>query len=167
MRNFQKFFLTSGGIIVCMLFFFAIPGLAQKSILATSNDAAGIGGSVSYSVGQVAFITYAGTGSSVTEGVQQPYEILFMEGMDPENGIALECLVYPNPATAFVNLKIKNREIKNLSCQMNDLNGLLLRNIKIDAEETVIPMEDLAASTYFLTVAENGLALQIYKIIKK
>ena len=49
------------------------PGLtrlqAQESVNATSGNASGSGGSVSYSVGQVAYQTNTGTSNSVAEGV--------------------------------------------------------------------------------------------------
>lgn len=167
MRKYHAFYLTNRAITACLLFLLSVSAMAQESILSANNNAAGNGGSVSYSVGQVAFIANTGTSSSVTEGVQQPYEILFMEGIDPRKGITLECLLYPNPATAFIKLKIENHDIKNLCCQLNDLNGLLLQNIKIESDETVIPMEELAPAAYFLTVTENGMTLQCYKIIKK
>ena len=155
-------------LIAAFLLVAGLPGLhAQQAVLSSSGNAAGNGGSVSYSVGQVAFSTHTGGGATVTEGVQQPYEILFMEGIDQEYGITLECLVYPNPADAYVRLKIKNREHLDLTYQLNNMNGLLLLMKNIETDETSIPMDDLVPATYFLTVSVNGKALQTYKIIKK
>ena len=48
---------------------------AQESINATGGDASGSAGSASYSVGQVAYQTLAGTNGSIAEGVQQAYKI--------------------------------------------------------------------------------------------
>jgi len=55
------------------------PGLTglqeQQAILATGGNATGSGGTVSYTVGQAAYITQTGSGGTVTQGVQQPFEI--------------------------------------------------------------------------------------------
>ncbi len=49
--------------------------LAQEVIPASGGNATGSGGSVSYSAGQVFYLTHEGTTGSVNEGAQQPYEI--------------------------------------------------------------------------------------------
>ena len=155
-------------LIAAFLLWIGLSALqAQETVLSSSGNAAGNGGSVSYSVGQVAFVTKTGSGGTVTEGVQQPYEILFMNGIDPEVGINLECLVYPNPANTHVRLKFENHDILNTSYQLKSMNGFLLRNSRIVSNETVIPMDDLVPATYVLTVFRNEKVLQSYKIIKK
>ena len=140
---------------------------AQQTILSTSSDATGIQGSVSYSVGQIVFLTKTGTGGNVSEGIQQPYEILFMTGIVEEKGIDLECVLYPNPASAYVRLKIENQETRNLHFDLYNLKGVLLKSMKIEKEETTIPMDELVQATYFLTVIENNKILKTFRIIKK
>ena len=153
-------------IIALLLFIFCLNNaFAQKIILSGGGEASGSTGSVSYSIGQIAFMTLTGTEGMVTEGVQQPYEILF-NGLN-EPGLSLECSAYPNPATAFVKLKIENHEIKNLSYRLYTLNGLILKENLIKEKETIIPMDELMAGTYLLTVSENEIAVNSYKIIKK
>jgi Secretion system C-terminal sorting domain len=146
----------------------ALSGLhAQQTILSANNNATGSGGTVTYSVGQVAFITKTGVSGTITEGMQQPYEILYMTGIEEEKGITLDCILYPNPATVNVKLKIENHEIKNLNYQLYNMSGLLLQNLKIENNETTIPMDGLEHATYFLKVTENNKALQTFRIIKK
>lgn len=48
---------------------------AQQTVPATGGVATGSGGTVSYTVGQVADTTQTGSGGTVTQGVQQPFEI--------------------------------------------------------------------------------------------
>lgn len=48
---------------------------AQEAIPATGNSATGSGGTMSYTVGQVAYTTQIGISGIVTQGVQQPFEI--------------------------------------------------------------------------------------------
>ena len=153
-------------IIALLLFIFCLNNAyTQKIILSGGGEASGSTGIVSYSIGQIAFMTLTGAEGVVTEGVQQPYEILF-NGLN-EPGLSLECAAYPNPATSFVKLKIENHEIKNLSYRLYTLNGLILKENLIKEKETIIPMDELMAGTYLLTVSENEIAVNSYKIIKK
>jgi hypothetical protein len=62
---------------------------AQEVIPAVGGNASGSGGSVSYSVGQVAYQTHTGTNGSVVEGVQQPYEISVLTAIEEAKNINL------------------------------------------------------------------------------
>lgn len=69
---------------------------AQESYNASGGEASGTGGSSSYSIGQV-FSTHHKSGKgSFSSGVQQPYEILILTGIDVR-AISLELSVFPNP----------------------------------------------------------------------
>lgn len=153
----------------CLLFLLSFHAMAQESVLSANSNATGTAGTVSYSVGQVVFNTNTGVAGTIMEGVQQPYEILFMDGIEPHAGISLECVVYPNPVNSYVKLKIENLRTLGfiMSCQLTDMHGLLLHSIKISENETIIPMDDLSPEIYFLTVFGDGKAWQTYKIIKK
>ncbi len=103
---------------------------AQESVNATGGDASGSGGSVSYSVGQVVYTTNTGTNGSVTQGVQQPYEISVVTAIEEAKGINLTVTAYPNPATDYLTLRIDEFEISNLSFQLYDMSGKLLQSSK-------------------------------------
>ena len=109
---------------------------AQTSVNATGGDASGGGGSVSYSVGQVVYTTHTGTSGSVAEGVQQPYEISVVTGLEEAQSINLSVTAYPNPTTDYLTLRIDEFEISNLSFQLYDMNGKLLQNEKITGNQT-------------------------------
>ncbi|MGC8754863.1 MAG: hypothetical protein ACP5QJ_07625, partial [Thermosulfidibacteraceae bacterium] len=55
---------------------------AQESVNATGGNASGNGGTVAYSVGQVVYTTNTGTNGSVAQGVQQPFEISVVSGIE-------------------------------------------------------------------------------------
>jgi len=139
---------------------------AQNSISASGGNASGSTGTVSFSVGQVVYTEYTGTNGSVAQGVQQPYEISVVTGIEEASDISLEIVVYPNPATDFIMLKIENYEAKNLRYQLYDLNGSLLRENKIVGNETSIVMSNYMSATYFLKVTDNTKLIKSFKIIK-
>ena len=85
---------------------------AQSTIPASGGNASGSGGSVSYTVGQIIYTTNNGTNGSAAQEVQQPYEISVVTANEEALDISLEMVVYPNPATDFVKLRIKNYDIQ-------------------------------------------------------
>ena len=144
-----------------------ITGLqAQTSINATGGDASGSGGSVSYSVGQVVYTTNTGANGSVTEGVQQPFEISVVTGIVEAKGINLSVSAYPNPTTDYLTLSIGEFEISNLSYQLYDMNGKLLQSEKISGNQTSIVMSNLVPSSYFVKVIQGNKEVKTFKIIK-
>ena len=139
---------------------------AQTSVNATDGDVSGSGGSVSYSVGQVVYTTHTGTSGSVAEGVQQPYEISVVTGLEEAQSINLSVTAYPNPTTDYLTLRIDEFEISNLSFQLYDMNGKLLQNEKISGNQTSIVMSNLVPATYFVKVTEGNKEVKTFKIIK-
>jgi hypothetical protein len=157
--------------ITITLISFCILGLltplqAQNTIPATGGNASGIGGSISYTVGQVVYTSNTGTTGSVTQGVQQPYEISVITGLEESKGIDLNCIAYPNPTIDFLTLKVGNCDKENLSYKLFDINGILLQNKKIAGNETTIDLSNLVSATYFLIVTDNNKEIKTFKIIK-
>jgi len=139
---------------------------AQESVNATGGDASGSGGSASYSVGQVVYTTNTGTNGYVVQGVQQPYEISVVTGIEEAKGINLSVSAYPNPTTDYLTLEVKDVELSNLSYQLYDMNGKLLQSEKIAGNQTSISMNNLVPATYFVKVVQGNKEVKTFKIIK-
>lgn len=86
---------------------------AQQATTDTGGNASGSGGSVAYSVGQIVYTTNTSTNGSVAQGVQQPYEISIVLGID-NHSINLELTAYPNPTAHFLTLNVGNAELSTL-----------------------------------------------------
>jgi hypothetical protein len=140
---------------------------AQETVPVSGGNATGTGGTASYTVGQIVNNTNTGTTGTSAQGVQQPYEISVVTGIDDAVDIMLEMVVYPNPATDYLKLKLGDNEIVNLRYQLYDINGSLLLNAKIEVQETDISMQTLKPSTYFLKVLQGNKEIKTFKIIKK
>jgi len=139
---------------------------AQITIPASGGDASGNGGTVSYTLGQIVYTTNANSNGSVAQGVQQPYEISVVTGIEEAKDISLEIIIYPNPATDFIKLKIEDYDVENLRYQLYDINGSLIKDSKVEDQETNITMQNLLPSAYFLKVTENNRVVKTFKIIK-
>jgi hypothetical protein len=138
---------------------------AQQAPNASGGDASGSGGSVAYSVGQVVYTTQTGTTGSVVQGVQQPYEISIVLGIE-DHQISLNMQAYPNPTSNFLTLNIGNYELSNLSFQLFDLTGKLIESKEIKNSIETIHMENLSSATYFLKVTRDNKEVKTFKLIK-
>ena len=138
---------------------------AQQVTTATGGDASGSGGAVAYSVGQIVYTTNTGTTGSVAQGVQQPYEISIVLGIE-DNSINLELTAYPNPTTNYLTLNVGKAELSTLNFQLYDISGKLIESRKIISSTETIGMANLPSATYFLKVSNNNNEVKTFKIIK-
>lgn len=152
-------------MFLCLLSLRLTGALAQSSAPAAGGDASGGGGSASYTVGQAVFTAVDQAGGSVIQGVQQPYEI-FSVGATSPPGLRLQCAVRPNPTATDVLLTADPLLWGALSVALYDAGGRLLFQQQTSDAETRIPMAELPAAVYFLTVSNDQGAIQSFQIIK-
>ena len=162
-------------IKVCSMFLFGIglAGLqAQESNIVSGGEASGNGGSASYTVGQMVYTTTSGTSGSVSQGIQQPFEISVETGIE-QKGIDLQCTVYPNPVTDYLLLNIDDNIVQEylqtskLSYQLFDTKGQVIATNKIKTTKTKIEMNNLTQGNYLLRIVENDKAIKTFKIVKR
>lgn len=156
---------TTIRIILLLLGLLASKAQAQQSANTSAGNATGTGGTVSYSIGQIDYTSRISIGGSISQGVQQSYEI-FILGTENFQSINLTMVVYPNPTTSMVNLKIEDYAIESLTFTLFDIEGRQIQSKKINQAETEIQMENLARATYLLNVLDNNKLLKTFKIIK-
>jgi hypothetical protein len=155
-------------ILAFFVFFLGIPCLkAQEALTTTGGDAYGGVITISYSVGQVAYITARNLSyGSVNQGVEQPYDNAIPDGENDHKNISLELSVYPNPTISRVILKVNNQNLENFSFKLYDSNGKLLLAQKVRNKITPIFMDNLPTATYILNVFDKKTEIKIFKIIK-
>jgi len=151
--------LVLAGIPISALF-------AQQDILSAGGDAAGTGGTVSWSVGQISYTAWTATTGTITEGVQQPHEIFNMAIIEKFTS-DFGCIIFPNPTTGKVTLIIRDHALNDLSFRIYDMEGIRVSEDTIDSEEVSIPMDDLKPAIYFLVILEKNQPIKNYKIIKQ
>lgn len=127
---------------------------AQTAIVPAGGNGTGSGGSISYSVGQVVYTTATGSNGSVAQGVQQPYEISVVTGLENKK-IDLSMSVYPNPAQDYLKLRIDNEELIKYQFHLLNINGNLLKKDNVEAHETEINLQRLPSGTYFLKITQG------------
>jgi hypothetical protein len=167
MKKIQKMIKTKSIPIVLLAIGFLSAGFAQaqQSANAAGGDATGSGGSAAYSVGQVVYTANNSPSGTVSQGVQQAYEI-FLIGIN-ETELNNSLSVFPNPIVDNLTLQISDYNNEKLSYQLFDMQGKLLSNAQIIAQQTQIKTASLPPATYFIKVLnQENKHVQSFKIIK-
>ena len=137
---------------------------AQEGTVSAGNEAGGSGGTQSYSVGQVVYTSFNGSGGSVAQGLQQTYLITVSIG-EALTSISLEVLPYPNPTTDYLYLKMDADLPPNLRYQLFDANGKRLGS-GAASPNSQIEMQTFAKGVYHLNIQDDQQILKSFKIIK-
>jgi len=132
----------------------------------TGATVSGSNGTVSYSIGQLVYTTNSGTTGSVAQGVQQPYEIQIVSGIEEATSVGLTCSAFPNPVTDLLIIKLGSYNKGNLSYRLYDINGKVVLNKRITNDETTISMKNINPSVYFLKVMTADQVIKTFKITK-
>ena len=136
---------------------------AQEAVLTTGGDVSSSSGSVSYSIGQVVYTTNSNTDGTVSQGVQQAFEIFTLKIEDNQLDVLLS--VYPNPTSNHINLRIDNQLRNDLSFKLYDLRGRLLRQGDITDKITQIDMQNLQSASYLINILHDHKRVKSFKVI--
>ena len=138
---------------------------AQKTVSASGGNAVG-NGSVNYSIGQLVITTNKAKSGSVTQGVQQSFELFTL--VNPGlKALTLKAVAYPNPTTSKIILSLSDNTFTKLTYAVFDIKGKLLLRGKVNENKTPIIMKNMPSGVYLLKVHQNKKQLKIFKIIKK
>lgn len=152
--------------LVFLLSLFFLHSHAQQTIPASGGEGNGSGGSISYTVGQVAYTTNTGTNGSVTAGVQQPFEISETIGIEEAKSIVLNWIIYPNPTVDFLNIDLGSYKSDLVIYQLFDSRGRLLQKKRITDKQTTIDVSSLSSAIYYLKISGNNQEVKSFKVIK-
>ncbi len=151
-----------------VLFGTVISGIqAQQGVLTASGDAIGSNGNVSYSIGQIAYLTLTDTNGLIIQGVQQPYEIQFLPGINEPAGLLQECSLFPNPTDGEITLKIESWTPGCYVYRLTDARGIVLSEQPVGSCLSPVHMESFPSGTYLITIICKETILGTYKIIKR
>ena len=150
--------LTTSGLLLGVFAF------GQTSTNASGGGTSNTSGSISYSIGQVAYQSVSNPSGSVSQGVQYAFEIstLSLE----ENKFNFTLTAFPNPTTENLNLRVGNFNQEKLNYKLMDAQGKTIEQGAILAQETTLDLQQLPTATYFVEVHNEGKKVHVFKIIK-
>ena len=138
---------------------------AQDAIPVSGGEAAGSGGTVSYSVGQLMYTTNIGSGT-VSQGIQQSFEFQTLSNTELTT-VNLTVVTYPNPTKDFIILKITDSALNNLRYTLFDVNGKAISSGSITESNTQVQLKHLSIGAYILKVSQQNQSLKTFKILKQ
>jgi hypothetical protein len=145
--------------------FVSFLGIAQQNTVATGGNASSAGGSVSYSIGQIDYESSSNANGTVSQGVQQPFEI-YPLAVD-ELFSSLEINLFPNPTSDFIQLTIGDlSKVESLNYQLTDASGRLIQSARIQENNTQIDVQNLSSASYFLNVFVGDQPAKSFTLIK-
>lgn len=158
-------------ILLFSLILLMVTGVfAQSAIVPVGGNAQSNGGSVSYTVGQIAVQTANNNNGSISvaEGVQQPYEIMTV-GVDDYPQITLDAIVYPNPTENLAQLQLNGFEIPvgGLRAILYDASGKLLQTFNVVEDLTAFQIGQYATGTYYLELRDGKRVLKTFKVVRR
>lgn len=139
---------------------------AQSSVMTAGANATGSNGTVSYSVGQVAYLV-KGSSRQVSEGVQQVYEITTLATNETSNSTEEGILIYPNPFKDYLYLDFTTNSFKGSEYQLYDAQGKLIKTDKITQTKSEFNFSSLPSAMYIIRITQEGKNIKTFKIIKK
>ena len=137
---------------------------SQKNTTAAGGDHTGAGGSVAFSIGQIDYTAHSSSNGNIQLGVQHAYEI-FTAGT-PDIDLTFDIHVFPNPMVDQVNIRMGGIPFDDLSFQLYDDQGRLIREDLIIQELTAVDMALYPPAIYFLSIYQSEKMVQNFKIIK-
>jgi len=151
--------LLIGFILIC----FSLVSEAQQVIGAAGTTTTTSGGSVSYTVGEIAIQTTETSSGTVSEGAQQAYEIYKVGVTELALGSSIN--VYPNPTNGQLTLNITNLN-KNLAYKLYDSQGKLIRECVSFSDGHTLSISEFTNAVYYLKISSDSQPIQTFKIIK-
>lgn len=138
---------------------------AQENTITTGGESTGTNGSVSYTIGQPFYTEVADQDNYLIEGVQQPYEVSIISGVE-NNTVNLSITAFPNPTTNYFTLESENWSDNATFYTVSNISGVLIQRGEIENKTTQIDISTLPNSTYFVTIKDSKTVLKTFQVIK-
>lgn len=125
----------------------SVAAYSQREMVASGGDAQGGTGSVSWSIGQIAYVNITGQSGYSAEGVQQPAEF-FLSGVNAE--FLPQLNVFPNPSSGQIQIDGLQFEQGPIPFQIVNAAGQLISEGLIQSGFPEISVQHLPAGVYTL-----------------
>lgn len=167
MRDFYSFFKIQVNMkkfyLIFMLLAMSYCGISQSLSHDVIGTAGGENAQLSWTMGELATMTFTSTNEILTQGFQQA-ELIRVSTRNWQNDFQVSA--YPNPFDQFVNIEKDTQEELLVECV--DLLGRVLHQERLTDNVQSIDLSQLASSIYFLKIYnQNGQFIHLIKIQKK
>ncbi|MFH2142661.1 MAG: T9SS type A sorting domain-containing protein [Bacteroidota bacterium] len=120
--------------------------------------------SLSWTIGEPVIETFQDTAAILTQGFHQTnLTVVQVEKLDATN---INCIVYPNPTTDHLMVKIENFNKEKILLELYDVKGVKLFDKEVSNQITDIDFSNYQAANYYLKVLLSGEKHYTYQIVK-
>ena len=140
--------------------------MAQEGTNAAGGDASSGEGSVSYSIGQSFGASVATSDGSITEGVQQPYQIRVVTDLSSTLNESSDVNAYPNPVLSSFTVNVDGELNHQLTGVLFNQMGVEVHRFELAGSQTNVNLENFEAGMYMLHVKKDNQVFKNIKIIK-
>jgi len=120
--------------------------------------------SITYTIGEL--VSDFATDTSLNVDLTQGFNQSFLNIVSVDNlFFDVDINVFPNPTHDFLNVEVLSSH-NNLSINLFDISGKLIRENDISQNKFSISFSDLAAGNYFLVFLNNNEKLKTIKVNK-
>ncbi len=140
----------------------------QQNTTALGGEASGIGGTLSYSIGQIAYTTADGATGSINQGVQQPYLQIMVSNQESLGSVSIR--LFPNPSSSNTIIALDDfssyPDLASFRYQLFDVYGTFLWAENIQSTLNQIQTTQLISGMYILKVFYKNQPLKTFRFIK-
>lgn len=141
---------------------FATISVSAQEVVATQGDSySNASGNIDFTIGEVIIATGTDGTNDITQGFHQTNWNFV--GLD-DHAPSYEAVIFPNPTEDVLN--IRTRQFENVTYTLYDAQGKLVLQNRLSAEQTLIPVSQLAPGNYSLTLNNETQNLKTFKLIK-
>ncbi len=123
------------------------------------------GGTLSWSVGELAITTLEGDEHMITQGFHQGS--LDIETTYKMADTDYELHTYPNPARDYVTIEVNHDSYEHLHFTLLDIHGSKLKGDHLKGYTTRLSVQSLNSGIYFLNIADQNTIIQTFRITKQ
>ncbi len=143
--------------------FFATSAFSQQAAVSAGGEINSTNGNISYSIGQTFYEFNIVDSLTFNHGVQQPFKSANPQTIFVKK-LVLE--VYPNPATQLICINLNSYESNKLSYSIINPLGIIIEGNSLRNDVSMISIDYLPPSTYFLLIHDDFNQIASFKIIK-
>ncbi|MEO7175441.1 MAG: T9SS type A sorting domain-containing protein [Saprospiraceae bacterium] len=138
----------------------------QSGLVSSGGNGTGAGGKISFSIGQVLDQSSNSATKSISEGVQQPFEIQISTGVKLGN-LPFEVSVFPNPSSSEIQILRSSDQYQSAQASFYDLSGHLLLQQEMTESTTKINLQPFPAGIYTLRISLKYYGEQTFQVVKQ
>ena len=140
----------------------SLNSLGQEVVSTQGDSYSNASGNIDFTIGEVIINTGTDGTNDLTQGFHQTnWNFLGMEDFVPN----YEVNIFPNPTSDVLNIKTSTFE--NVTYTLYDVQGKLVMQDILSAEQTPIQVSQLAPGSYSLTLNNDTQKLKTFKLIKQ